>query len=86
MFDTQYVKSEISIKGFNSIYYFELGKDFTHPPEKHNFWEMVYVDKGSIIAITNDVGCKLEQGQVIFTNQMKFILTFPTTKLLTICL
>lgn len=66
MFDTQYVKNEINIKGFNSIYYFELGKDFTHPPEKHNFWEMVYVDKGSIIAITDDVGCKLEQGQAIF--------------------
>ena len=66
MFDLQPVKYEINIQGFNSIYYFEFGKNFSHTPEKHNFWEMVYVDKGSITAITNGVACTLEQGQVLF--------------------
>ena len=58
--------NDLEIKTFNSIYYFEFGKDFSHPPEKHDSWEMVYVDKGEIIAITDGVGCSMAQGQVIF--------------------
>ena len=71
MFDMQPIKEEIKIQGFNSIYYFELGKDFTHEPEAHDFWEMVYVDNGNIYAITDGVGCNLSQGQVIFHKPME---------------
>lgn len=71
MFDMQGIQSEIKIDGFNSIYYFEFGKEFTHTPEKHNFWEMVYVDSGEINAITNGLGCTLQQGQVIFHEPME---------------
>lgn len=71
MFDMQQIKYEIEIKGFNSIYYFEFGKDFSHPPEKHDFWEMVYVDSGRVNAITNGVGCTLNQGQAIFHEPME---------------
>ncbi len=66
MYETQKIKHEIEIKGFNGIFYFEFGKNFTHAPEKHDFWEMVYVDNGRIIAIANGVGFSLEQGQAIF--------------------
>ncbi len=66
MFETQPVKTDIKIDGFNSIYYFEFSKNFFHDPEQHDFWEMVYVDSGNINAITNGVGCTLTQGQVIF--------------------
>ena len=71
MFKMQSINCEIEISGFNSIYYFEFGKDFFHPPERHNFWEMVYVDSGSINAITNGIGCTLNQGQVIFHEPME---------------
>jgi len=66
VFDMQPIKEEIILKGFNSIYYFEMGKNFTHEPESHDFWEMVYVDNGSIYAITDGVGISLSQGQAIF--------------------
>ncbi len=66
MFPLKPVKNQVNIDGFHSIYYFEFGKGFSHTPEKHDFWEMVYVDKGKIIAITDGIGCSLEQGQVIF--------------------
>ena len=66
MFEMQKIKYEINIMGFNSIYYFEFGKDFSHTPERHPFWEMVYVDSGRINAVTNGIGCTLEQGQAIF--------------------
>lgn len=71
MFEMQAVKKEIEIEGFNSIYYFEFGKDFSHAPERHDFWEMVYVDNGSINAVTNGVGCTLNQGQAIFHEPME---------------
>ncbi len=66
LYKLQPIKKEIEIKGFNSIYYFEFGKDFTHSPEKHNFWEMVYVDSGNVLAITDGNSCTLSQGQMIF--------------------
>ena len=70
-FPLKKIEREIVIEGFNSIYYFEFGKDFTHPPEKHDFWEMVYVDSGAINAITNGLGRTLGQGQVIFHRPME---------------
>ena len=63
---THKIKREIEIDGFNSIYSFEFGKDFSHPLEKHDFWEMTYVDSGNINVVTDSIGCTLSQGQVIF--------------------
>ena len=71
MFKMQSIQHEIEIAGFNSIYYFEFGKDFSHAQERHNFWEMVYVDNGKINAITNGIRCTLEQGQAIFHEPME---------------
>ena len=62
---------QIEIQAFNSIYYFEFSKDFTHPMERHNFWELVYVDNGCINAISSDAICKLHQGQIIFRKPME---------------
>ena len=59
--ELQKVTREFEIEGFNSIYYFEFGKDFTHPPEKHDFWELVYIDRGEINAVTNGLGRRLCQ-------------------------
>ncbi|MBR2044123.1 MAG: helix-turn-helix domain-containing protein [Clostridia bacterium] len=60
------VKEEIRITGFKSVYYFEHGKEFYHAPEQHDYWEIVYVDKGEIIAVTDGVGQSLTAGQAIF--------------------
>lgn len=66
MFELQPISDDIVICGFNSIDYFEFSKTFSHTPEKHDFWELVYVDNGTVLAITNGVACPLQQGQVIF--------------------
>lgn len=65
-FEIKRIKREIEIEGFNSIYYFEFGKDFTHPPERHDFWEMTYIDSGEIDAITEGHGRTISQGQILF--------------------
>lgn len=66
MFELHPIRSAFDIRGFHTIYYFEFNKTFTHTPERHDFWEMVYVDNGSIVAITDGIGCTLTQGQAIF--------------------
>ena len=65
------VSSEFKIDGFNSIYYFEFGKDFTHPPEVHDFWEFAYVDSGEVIAVTDGLGQTLKKGQIMFHKPME---------------
>ncbi len=72
MFDIQPVKKDISIDGFNSIYYFSFGNDFTHSPEKHDFWEMVYVDGGNVVAVTEDTARSLGCGEMIFHQPGEF--------------
>ncbi len=62
-FETQSIVRNVRIEGFNSIYYFEFGKEFSHPPEKHDFWELVYVDSGEIIAVTDGLGAPCARGR-----------------------
>ena len=66
MYELHEIYYEFQIKGFHSINYFELGKHFSHPAEKHSFWEFVYVDMGQAVALVDGVGYALEQGQIIF--------------------
>ncbi|MBE6768982.1 MAG: helix-turn-helix domain-containing protein [Ruminococcaceae bacterium] len=65
------ITTEIDVTGFHSIYYFEFGRTFYHPPEQHDFWEMVYVDDGCIHAISDGIGCSLAAGQIIFHRPME---------------
>ena len=66
MNQNQAVKKEIQIDGFRTVFYFEHGKDFYHAPERHNFWEMLYVDRGRIVAVTDGIGSVMEEGWAIF--------------------
>ena len=65
------IKRELKIEGFNSIYYFEFGKDFTHPPQKNDFWEIMYVDSGKINAIADGIGQTVMQGQLVFNRPLE---------------
>ena len=65
------IKREIEIEGFHSIYYFELGKDFFYPPERHDFWEMTYVDSGKINEVVEGIGNIINQGQLTFNKPME---------------
>ncbi len=64
------IRREIVIDGFHSIYYFEFGKDFWHPPERHDFWELVYVDAGKVNAIVDGKALTLSQGDIILHRPM----------------
>ncbi len=42
------VKSEIEITKLVTIHYFEFNRNFVYHGESHDFWELVYVDSGSL--------------------------------------
>lgn len=65
-FALQRIQREIEIEGFHSLYYFEFDKNFSHMPEKHDFWEMIYIDEGEVDAITDGLGQTVAKGQVLF--------------------
>ena len=43
------IENLLMVSRIITIYDFELDKNFNHPVEAHDFWEMVYVDKGSVL-------------------------------------
>ena len=60
------LKDTLTIGGIYSVHYFEFSKTYTFPGESHDFWEMVFVDKGRIIATADDRDIELQSGEVIF--------------------
>ena len=49
-----------------TIHYFEFDKEFSFPEESHDFWELVYADKESIICTADEKEIVLSQGEVLF--------------------
>lgn len=66
------IQEVISIAKFISFYYFELPKGYISVGEKHDFWEMVYVDKGEIIVNTDNQTHFLKQGDIVFYQPNEF--------------
>lgn len=56
----------VSIKKLYTVHYFEYSKEFIFTGEKHDFWELVYADKGDVTVFADDKSYVLEQGNVIF--------------------
>lgn len=55
-----------------SVHYFEYASDFYFSGEAHDFWELLYVDKGEIIVTADDVTYTLKKGDIIFHKPMEF--------------
>lgn len=65
-------KTLINVSRIVTIYYFEFGPNFSYEGERHDFWEMVYVDKGSVIVGREDEELVLNQGEVVFHKPNEF--------------
>jgi len=66
------IKQVLNIRSIVTIHYFELSKNFTYPGESHDFWEMVYVDKGEVIITADDKEFVLRQGEAVFHEPNEF--------------
>lgn len=60
------MKHDIEIDSIITVHYFEYMKDFSFAGETHNFWEFLYVDKGSVIVFAGDRQYELNSGDIIF--------------------
>lgn len=66
------ISNLINIDKIVSIHYYELDKDFYYNGEKHNFWELVYVDSGAVEIRADHNFITLKQGQIIFHKPNEF--------------
>ena len=71
-----YIKHKIAnlfnITKIVTIHYYEFNKNYCFDGESHNFWEMVYVDAGSVIVQADDKEVLLKQGEIIFHKPNEF--------------
>ncbi len=56
----------IEIDQIVTLHYFKYSKDFVFVGEKHDFWEIAYVDQGEIGIVADTQGIDLHQGEAVF--------------------
>lgn len=73
---SEYLKHHINnilkIHQIVTLNYFEFANDFKYKGEKHNFWELAYVDKGKLTVETENETFTLNQGECVFHKPNEF--------------
>lgn len=67
-----FLNEEFKIDSIVTIHYFEFACNYVFEGESHDFWELVYVDKGELEIMADDKGYKLKQGEMIFHKPNEF--------------
>lgn len=60
------LSEDIVVDNLYSFSYAELTKDYISSGEEHDFWEMVYVDKGEVEITNDNLVYDLRQGDLVF--------------------
>ncbi|WP_461812020.1 helix-turn-helix domain-containing protein [Faecalimonas sp.] len=66
------LKKEFLVESIITVHYFEYMNDFIFSGESHNFWEFLYVDKGTVSVQANDRQYTLSAGDIIFHKPNEF--------------
>ena len=61
-----------NIESIITIFYMELAKNFCYEGESHDFWEIVYIDKGEMICTAEKNRFILKSGELIFHKPNEF--------------
>ena len=68
--ESKYIKTQlncpINISGIYTVHYFKYGRNFRFSGEKHDFWEMVFIDSGNAKILAGDKTLELKQGEAYF--------------------
>ncbi len=62
----------LTVDGVYTVHYFEYVKDFAYSGEIHNFWEIVYADRKSLILTAGAKEVRLEAGQMYIHKPNEF--------------
>lgn len=72
----QYIKTavrhDLHVSALVTVHYFEYAKDYHFDGETHPFWELVYVDKGEVDAVSDACTHHLSQGDILFHKPNEF--------------
>ncbi len=66
------LKKQLVIEGIYTIHYFEYTKDFAYSGEFHDFWEIVYADKKSVVITAGAQELTLKAGQMYIHKPNEF--------------
>lgn len=74
--DAKFVKQGfekvLNVEKLITIFYMELSKDFEYGGESHDFWEMVYIDKGEMLCTADKTVFTLKSGELTFHKPNEF--------------
>ena len=62
----------ITVDALYSVHYFEYSSDYSFAGERHDFWELLYVDKGELTVTAGEKQLELVSGQIIFHEPGEF--------------
>lgn len=62
----------INIEKIITLFYMELSKNFYYDGERHDFWEMVYIDKGEMLCTADKNRFILKSGEMTFHKPNEF--------------
>lgn len=71
-YTAQRLANFISVNKIVTVHRYEFSKDFHFDGESHNFWEMVYVDKGQVKISADHREFYLKQGQITLHKPNEF--------------
>ena len=60
------LNGSFSVDSVYTLFYMEMAKDFFYEGESHDFWEMVYIDKGEMICTAGQKKFMLKSGELTF--------------------
>ncbi len=66
------VKLDLRVQKLYSLHYFQFAHSYIFEGERHDFWEMVYIDHGEADIGAEDTMHRLQQGHVIFHEPGEF--------------
>ena len=61
-----------NIEKIITLFYMELPKNFRYDGEQHDFWEMVYIDKGEMLCTADKKSFMLKGGEMTFHKPGEF--------------
>lgn len=59
------IRQTLCVAELVTIHYFEYGKDYRYSGESHDFWELVYADRGTVISTCDEQEFLLSGGELI---------------------
>lgn len=66
------LKRSLVIDGVVSIHYHEYTVSFSYPGEKHDFWELIYCDKGELTIRADESEYRMRSGQAFLHTPFQY--------------